>query len=74
MAMTKSEGGRWYVISSSDNKVIPWKQIPDELYGALCKLHDYELTGLDPDAVERLVDENKQLKKLLAEIQSIIEG
>lgn len=33
-----------------------WKDIPRELYGALCKLHDYEKTGLNPDEVEIMVE------------------
>lgn len=30
------------------------KQIPSELYGYFCKLHDYEKTGLSPDGIEIL--------------------
>lgn len=65
-AMTTRDGDRWYVIGF-DGQKLPWEQVPDELYGALCKLRDYERTGLDPDGVERL-------KNLLDEMQAIIEG
>lgn len=52
--MTIRDSDRWYVIGS-DGQRIPWEQIPRELYGALCKLHDYEKLGLSPDDVYRLV-------------------
>ena len=29
----------------------PWDKIPGEIYGALCKLKDYEDTGLTPDEI-----------------------
>lgn len=73
MAMTTREGDRWYVIGS-DGRKLPWEQVPNELYGALCKLRDYERLGLDPDGVERLIEDNKRLKNLLDEMQAIIEG
>lgn len=45
----------WYVIGS-DGSRIPWKLIPSELYGALCKLHDYEKSELTPNEVNRLAE------------------
>ena len=41
-----------------------WKDIPNELYGAMCKLKDYEATGLDPNGVERLVETMKKNKDI----------
>ena len=48
---------------------VPWEQLREgavistelqgRLYGALCKLKDYENTGLSPGDVERFVDWNK---------------
>ena len=46
--------GTWWV-KDNDGKSIPWREIPDSLYGALCKLRDYEKTGLTPSDVERLL-------------------
>lgn len=34
------------------------KGVQEKLYGALCKLFDYEETGMDPDEVECLKEEN----------------
>lgn len=55
------ELGNWGV------KGLPWKnlyvgqtitrEIHDKLYGCLCKLKDYENTGLSPEEVERLQEE-----------------
>lgn len=81
MSMTKSNpDGTWNVIGSSGD-IVPWKDIPKELYGALCKLLAYEKTGLNPETIEILVRENKrlcegilQLNKRVDELQSIIEG
>ena len=54
--MTVTESNHdWYVIGS-DGKKIPWNLIPHALYGALCKLHDYEKSGLTPDEVNRLAE------------------
>lgn len=33
------------------------KEIQEKLYGALCKLFDYEEAGLDPDEVENMKEE-----------------
>ena len=71
MMLTKSKpDGSWSVIGSN-GKEIPWKDVPVVLYGALCKLRDYEKTGLSPETVERLSNENAQMvrenARLLAE-------
>ena len=81
MTMTKTKpDGSWNVVGS-DGKIVPWKDIPKELVGAIYKLHAYEKTGFSPETVElirdenkRLVSENTRLKKLVDELQSIIEG
>ena len=46
--------GSWFVKDNDGNK-FPWEMIPMEIYGALCKLHDYEKTGLSPSDVEQLL-------------------
>ena len=33
-------------------KNVEWKDVPNELYGALSKLRDYERTGASPDEVK----------------------
>lgn len=59
--LTKTKpDGTWSVIGV-DGKIVPWKDIPKELVGALYKLHAYERHGLSPEAVERLRDENTRL-------------
>ena len=61
MMLTKTKpDGKWCVIGA-DGKIVPWKDVPVSLYGALCKLHAYERHGLSPEAVERLRDENTRL-------------
>lgn len=80
MTLTKTKpDGSWCVIGS-DGEEIPWKDIPNALYGALCKLYAYERSELSPETVETLRDENKrlcegilQLNKRVDELQSIIE-
>ncbi|MEY8396162.1 hypothetical protein AALB64_15330 [Lachnospiraceae bacterium 45-P1] len=71
----KDDCGNWCL------KGIPWeslregrvitKEVCEKLYGALCKLKDYEDTGLSPEDVERLNDFEKSqvciLLKQLAE-------
>ena len=48
---------------------IPWEKIPREIYGALCKLKDYEDTDCTPDDVERLNEfEGSNAEKYLMEI------
>lgn len=81
MMLTKMKpNGSWSVIGS-DGEEIPWKAIPNELYGALCKLRDYEKTGLSPDTIEITRDENKrlcegilQLNKRVDELESVLKG
>ncbi len=79
LTKTKPDGS-WSVIGT-DGKIVPWKDIPKELYGALCKLHAYEKTGLNPETIEIVVRENKRLceeirklNRLMDELQRIIEG
>ena len=48
--------GSWFVKDYNEENV-PWDLIPRCIYGALCKLHDYEKTGLTPSDVEQLLDE-----------------
>lgn len=44
------------------------KDVPRPLYGAMCKLHEYEKTGLDPDDIYELDkmyrDKCEQVNKL----------
>lgn len=81
MQMTRTKpDGSWSVVGSSGD-VVPWKDIPKELVGAIYKLHAYEKTGFSPDTIEIIVRENKrlcdgilQLNKRVDELQSIIDG
>ena len=81
MMLTKTKpDGSWSVIGV-DGKIVPWKDIPKELYGAICKLRDYEKTGLSPDTIEitrdenkRLCDENRRLKALVDELERVLKG
>ena len=81
MMLTKAKpDGTWNVVGA-DGKEIPAREIPTALYGALCKLHAYEQTGLNPEAIEIMVHENKRLcegilalNKRVDELQRIIEG
>lgn len=47
--------GTWWV-KDNDGESVPWDMIPHCIYGALCKLHDYEQLGLSPSDVEQLLD------------------
>lgn len=47
----REPNGRWGV------KGIIWAEIPDGLYGALCKLRDYEDRCEHPHLIESLMDE-----------------
>lgn len=69
----KDERGNWNL------KGVTWealntgatitKEVGQILYGALCKLRDYEDTGLSPDDVERVNDfEKNQAGKLLKKL------
>ena len=45
-------------------------KVPTELYGAICKLKDYEETGLNPERVAEVNDFfHSQTAKILAELQ-----
>lgn len=69
----KDERGNWNL------KGVDWvalnagatitEEVGQILYGALCKLRDYEDTGLSPDDVERVNDfEKSQIGKLLKKL------
>ncbi len=81
MTLTKTKpNGSWSVIGV-DGKIVPWKDIPKELVGAIYKLHAYEKTGLSPDTIENLIFENKwlcdeikKLNRLVDELQNILDG
>ena len=88
MTLTKTKpDGSWSVIGS-DGEEIPWKDIPNALYGALCKLYDYERTKLPPRAIEllcekqvtlicensRLLAENNRLKALVDTLEKTSKG
>jgi hypothetical protein len=45
MLTRQSPDGNWEVTG------IPWSEIQGSLYGALCKLKDYEKTGLQPGQI-----------------------
>lgn len=42
----------------------PMMKVPSELYGALCKLKDYENTGLEPEQIEQIVEKELNGSKL----------
>ena len=50
------------------------KKIPRELYGALCKLKDYEETGLEPDKAAEIdaiyLDKCKEVNRLKSQIEN----
>lgn len=80
MLTNSKSDGSWSVIGSN-GKEIPWKDVPVLLYGALCKLRDYEKTGLSPDTIAITRDENKrlcegilQLNKRVDELESVLKG
>lgn len=72
--LTEKDGqGNWCL------KGLPWKclrlgeiittTVYDRLYGALCKLREYEDTGLSPEDVERLNDfERSQMADLMKKL------
>ena len=47
--------GTWWV-KDNNGESVPWDIIPRCIYGALCKLHDYERIGLSPSDVEQLLE------------------
>lgn len=62
----KNPNGKWGLKNGYDIQ-----KVPHELYGALCKLKDYEETGLNPDGVERINDFfDTQTAEILAELQA----
>ncbi len=63
--LTFSEDGKFGVVGmNADNE-------EEKLYGCICKLKDYENTGLSPDEVERLLDEEP--RKPTRRAQSIVQ-
>lgn len=88
MMLTKTKpDGSWSVIGV-DGKIVPWKDIPKELFGALYKLHAYERSELNPETVEtlsnanaqmvhenaRLLAENNRLKSLVDTLEKTLKG
>lgn len=73
MRLTESKSGEWSLKgmdweSLQEGKTIT-KEMREKLYGALCKLKDYENTGLSPEDVERLNDfEKSQIAHLLKKL------
>lgn len=67
----KNQDGTWGLNNGYDIK-----KVPKELYGALCKLKDYEETGLEPDKAAEFdsmylekCKEINELKKQVATLQ-----
>lgn len=50
--------GRWFV-KDNNGESVPWDIIPRCIYGALCKLHDYEKIGLSPSDIDVLLWEKE---------------
>lgn len=72
----KDECGNWCLKGVAWSQLhvgsVITKEVSEKLYGALCKLKDYEDTGLSPEDVERVNDFERSeagylLKKLNAE-------
>ena len=59
--LTKTKPNGTFNVIGASGKIVPWKDIPRELYGVICKLHDYEKTGLNPETVINLRDQNAEL-------------
>ena len=81
MQMTRTKPDGFWSVVGADGKIVPWTDIPTELFGAISKLHAYEKTGLNPETIEILVRENKrlcegilQLNKRVDELQNILDG
>ncbi len=51
----KKDNGEWNV-KGVNGKVLNWSEVPRELYGALCKLKDYEDICDDPNKLEDMVE------------------
>lgn len=58
------KGMRWEQLRAGS---IIAKDVAEKLYGALCKLKDYENTDLSPEDVERVNDFSKSQAYLLME-------
>lgn len=62
------KGVRWEQLRTGQ---VITKEVGERLYGALCKLKDYEDTGCSPDDVERLDDfEQSNTSKLLKQLNA----
>lgn len=61
----KDEQGNWSVKGLSWQQLyvgqVITKEVQEKLYGALCKLLDYEKTGLEPYEVEEMNNKVKQI-------------
>lgn len=53
------------------------KDVPNNLYGAVCKLHNYEIIGLEPEEIEMLdelyLEKCKEVTALKKEIEHLKE-
>jgi hypothetical protein len=60
----KRNNGSWGLKGVDWKQITPGAEITDEvwrkLYGALCRLKDYEDTGLMPDEIERMKGKERQ--------------
>ena len=45
------------------------KKLPSEFYGAMCKLHDYEKTGLSPEQIIEMDELYAEKCKEVAELE-----
>lgn len=73
MLIQKDEQGNWRLKGVSwrslEEGMVITRDMREKLYGALCKLKDYEDTGLSPDEVESLNEfEESNAQKYLIEI------
>ena len=69
----KDDAGYWTL------KSIPWgmlregriitKEVGQAIYGALCKLKDYEDTGLEPGKLQEMDEEYQELAKEVARLR-----
>lgn len=61
----RDEQGNWSVKGLSWQQLyvgqVITKEVQEKLYGALCKLLDYEKTGLEPYEVEEMNNKVKQI-------------
>lgn len=69
------KNGEWALKGVKWKKLCTGKKITlkvrEKLYGALCKLRDYENTGLSPEEVERVNDfSESQVARLMKELQN----